>query len=55
MNELRPIGKRQTLPELMNAVKTQGWIFESVIEKLIVAGCILWTAFSIGKLIVGFF
>lgn len=52
MNDLTPITKRkESMKEKMEAVKTQGWIFESWIEKLIITGSVLWSAFSILRFI----
>jgi hypothetical protein len=54
MSELRPIGNKTSIPELMTAIKTQAWIFEKFYEKAIVTGSILWAAYSIIKFIVSF-
>ena len=54
MDELRPIGQRTTLAETMIAVKTQNWIFEKPIEKIILALCVGWAGFSIVKFVWGF-
>lgn len=50
MNDLKPItNRRQSIPELMQDVKTKAWVFESWIEKLILTASVLWSAFSILK------
>jgi len=35
--------------QIVQAMRTQNWIFEKPIEKMIVAGSVLWTVFSILK------
>lgn len=50
MTELTPLAKRKkTTAELMHSLKTEGWIFEKPIEKIVVVVCILWSVFSVVK------
>lgn len=52
LTQLRPLGKKQSLPDLMMAIKTQAWIFEKPTEKLIIFGCFAWTVYSIFKFLI---
>ncbi len=49
--KLRKLGTYGNLAETTTAVRTQSWIFDKPIEKLIIAGCVLWSGFSIVKFI----
>lgn len=49
MTELRPIGKRASIKELIIDLKTKSWIFESKLEKLIITGAVAWSFYSLIK------
>ena len=54
MNELSSIGKK-SWKDIAAAIISQGWIFETKFEKLVVTVCVAWTLYSLVKFVVGIF